>query len=225
MKFADTELLPGVVVNDEDPKQIGRVKVNCPGLFNSGTMKEEGLPWVYPITMWGYQNFSKIKKGSKVWIFKQKNNYKEFWYMPMFELNGLSKQLLGNYSETEILFARQSGETSAYINYTEDNGMIIAVSDSTITLLPDSQIIIKAGDANVKLAQGKVYIGSESSGEPAVLGNKLVDALTSIKNSFDQLMNASTPFFTAHLKPVFKAAGIDLQAKINEVLCKNTFVD
>ena len=143
----------------------------------------------------------------------------------MFELNGLSKQLLGNYAETEILFARQSGETSAYINYTEDNGMIIAVSDSTITLLPDSQIIIKAGDANVKLAQGKVYIGSESSGEPAVLGNKLVDALTSIKNSFDQLMNASTPFFTAHLKPVFKAAGIDLQAKINEVLCKNTFVD
>ena len=92
--------------------------------------------------------------------------------MPMFELNGLSKQLLGNYAETEILFARQSGETSAYINYTEDNGMIIAVSDSTITLLPDSQIIIKAGDANVKLAQGKVYIGSENHFDDDVTINK-----------------------------------------------------
>ena len=55
--------------------------------------------------------------------------------------------------------------------------------------------------------------------------DKLVDALTSIKNSFDKLMIESAPFFTAHLTPVFKAAGIELQAKINEVLCKNTFVD
>ena len=48
MKFSDTELLPGVVVSVDDPKMLGRIKVNVPTLFNSESMSVDGLPWVYP---------------------------------------------------------------------------------------------------------------------------------------------------------------------------------
>ena len=80
------------VIDVSDPKHIGRVKANAPALFNPETMSKEGLPWIYPFTMNGYQGFSKLTVGSKIWIFLVRP-IDEFWYIPMFELHFLHNQI------------------------------------------------------------------------------------------------------------------------------------
>ena len=68
MKFSETELLPGVVIDVDDPKMLGRVKATVPTLFDENIMNKEGMPWIYPLTMIGYQGFSKLQKGSKIYL-------------------------------------------------------------------------------------------------------------------------------------------------------------
>ena len=49
--FKDIRLIPGVVINNTDSDNLGRVKAYAPGLFDTKTMDEDALPWVYPFCM------------------------------------------------------------------------------------------------------------------------------------------------------------------------------
>ena len=66
MKLADVEMIPGVVVDDEDPKFLGRLKISAPGEFDVDSMDINDMFWVYPFPVGGYQSFSHMLKGSKV---------------------------------------------------------------------------------------------------------------------------------------------------------------
>ena len=87
MFFKDLEVLPGIVINAEDPENLLRVKAAVPGLFDPSTMDVEALPWVYRFPMCGYQQYSKLMNGSKIWIIRNTTNCFEFWYIPFSNLN------------------------------------------------------------------------------------------------------------------------------------------
>ena len=87
MKFSDAEILPAVVVDNKDPKNIGRIKVAIPGKWDTASICVQNLPWVMPLTQSGYQSFSKQTNGSKVWVINNKANLHEYWYIPMFDMN------------------------------------------------------------------------------------------------------------------------------------------
>ena len=96
MKLADVEMIPGVVVDDEDPKFLGRLKISAPGEFEVDSMDINDMFWVYPFPVGGYQSFSHMLKGSKVWLIKNTKNYYEYWYLPYFEMNSNTFNLVNS---------------------------------------------------------------------------------------------------------------------------------
>ena len=65
MTLGDFEILPGVVINVDDPLNQGRVKACAPGLFDTSTMEMDDLFWINPFMMIGQQSFSKMELNSK----------------------------------------------------------------------------------------------------------------------------------------------------------------
>ena len=63
--------------------------------------------------------------GVKIWVLKQENNYKEFWYFPMFELNQNTRDIIVDYDYPEILVSRNIGDASVLIYYTDKDGIML----------------------------------------------------------------------------------------------------
>lgn len=233
MNLEDLKILPGVVIDVEDPKFLGRVKADAPGLFNSEVMSKEGMPWIYPLNMSGYQRFSKLNNGSKIWILTDKE-YKEFWYWPMFELNQDTRDIItaedGDYNEAEVLLSRNMGDNSVYIYYTPSKGIQIQQGENTfINLTSDNKIFTKAGEGQVLIENNNVYIGDDStdSMQKAVMGKNLVDMLNNLKSALQQLQSLAAGGYTANLVPGFAQAVAALQGPLtsNTLLAKKTYVD
>lgn len=227
MKFKDTELLPGVVVDCNDPKKLGRVRATVPGLFDDSEMDINGMPWIYPITMTGYQGFSKLINGSKIWVFKQEENYKEFWYMPMFEMNGNTRDtILSDYNEPEVLISRSAGDQSVYIYYTDKQGIVIKYGTAGITINSNGEIIMKSNGGQVSISGGKVYMGNSEATEQAILGNSLNKTLNNLVNDLQKLAEEAlkTPYTAKLTQPIIDTAN-NLQNGIGKkILCDNTVV-
>ena len=125
MKLGDINILPGAVVDIEDPKFIGRVKAAAPGLFDESVMSKDSFPWIYPVNIPGYQRFSTLREGSKIWIFVVGDDCREFWYLPMFELTGDTRDIISSeeddYKDAEVLLSRNNGSMAIYIYYVPSN--------------------------------------------------------------------------------------------------------
>ena len=194
MKLKECKVIPGVVIDVSDPKYIGRVKADSPGLFDSSVMNKEGMPWLYPLGMGGYQSFSKLRTGSKIWILTDED-YHEFWYWPMFELNTDTRKIISenesDYEESEVLLSRNMGDNGIYIYYSPSNGIMIQNSDNTlINLKSNNEIEIKAGKGNVTIKDNIVYLGNNDKDyTKAVLGDKLENLLSSVFEYMKSLHN------------------------------------
>ena len=114
MKLADVEMIPGVVVDDEDPKFLGRLKISAPGEFEVDSMDINDMFWVYPFPVGGYQSFSHMLKGSKVWLIKNTKNYYEYWYLPYFEMNANTFNLVNSKKkyDADVLVSRSDGSNN-----------------------------------------------------------------------------------------------------------------
>lgn len=219
MKLKDVELIPGVVVDSDDPKKIGRVKATVPGVLDSTVMTIEGMPWIYPLTMAGYQQYSKLIPGSKIWVFKIENNMKELWYIPLFQLNSdLTERIKGEISD--VIFHRTYGSNTATMYYTENNGINMEVGDSAhIHVKPDSTIDMFANNAKLKL-DTKVKVGGDEASEQMVRGNKLQSLLRNLSNNIKDLASAasSDPTKTGHLVPSITNMSSQIDSVINDIL-------
>ena len=135
MKLSECEVLPGVVIDVEDPKHIGRVKAMVPTWFDSDVMEKEALPWIWPCGMGGYQRFSKLENGRKIWVLHNKENDLEYWYWPMFEETEQSKPIIDQYDSTELLLCRGGGESGDILIYYNDaEGIILKIGDTKINI-------------------------------------------------------------------------------------------
>lgn len=231
MKLQEAEILPGTVIDINDPKFLGRVKAEVPTVFNSAEMNKEGLPWIYPLSLNGYQTFSTLRVGSKIWVLKDKDN-NEFWYWPLFELNNDVRDIISSnesdYEESEVLFARNMGSVSVYMYFNPTDGIMIKYGDNShINITPNNEIFIKSGNGKITIKEDHVYIGDGEKGEPAVLGNQLNNLLSDMKKSFSQMTSCCTPqtlptmatYLLQLVSTIETAVGTD------KLLCKNTNVD
>ena len=231
MKLADYEFFPGVAIDVKDPKYKGRVKATVPTIFDP-SMDKEGLPWVHPFTMSGYQGFSKLREGSKIWVIRNTKNKNEFWYIPMFELNADTADLINNddnYENGDVLIARNNGSNSVYIYYNDTDGLMIKYGDkSFININPDSEMTLQCEDAKIILKDNHVYIGDkncDSNSEPAVKGKQLK---TILSNYFTQVAAAATtgvhPYVATFAQGVLNAAN-SAKESLSTILCDNTDVN
>lgn len=229
MKLSDYEFFPGVAIDVKDPKYKGRVKATVPTIFDA-SMDKEGLPWVHPFTMSGYQGFSKLREGSKIWVLRNTKNKNEFWYIPLFELNSDTVDLINNddnYENGDVLIARNNGSNSVYIYYNDTDGIMIKYGDQNlININPDSQIVIQAGEGKVIVKDNHVYIGDGNDGEAAVKGVTLKNILSDF---FKQLSSASDVATNPYVLPLYaskvRIAANNANQRLDDILCKNTNVD
>lgn len=228
MNLSDYEFYPGSIIDVDDPKQIGRVKANVPTVFDP-SMNSDGLPWIYPFTMPGYQRFSKMMEGSKIWVLRNRNNYQEFWYVPMYELTDDSKELMkdDNYEDAEILMSRKMGNVSVYIYYNSTDGIMIKYGDDNyITINTDSEVILQAGKGQVKISGNHVYLGDGEKGEPAVMGDKLYTALSNLANNLSMAASAGMSIpYTMPMAQCVQQAASGLTGDIAGIKANNTSVD
>lgn len=227
MKFKDVELLPGVIIDAKDPKMLGRVKATVPTLFDNSAMDVKGMPWIYPISMIGYQGFSKLQEGSKIWVYKIEGNYREFWYMPMFEANADTRKIIADYEEPDVLISRSAGANSVYIYYTDKQGIMLKLGENSfINMKANGEILAKSTEGQVSIRDGKVYVGSEDTKEQAVLGNTLDKVLGQLASDLMQVATVASnnPYTTALFKPLSDASN-NLKSGIGKnILCDYTLV-
>ena len=221
MKLSECEVLPGVVIDVEDPKHIGRVKAMVPTWFDSDVMEKDALPWVWPCGMCGYQRFSKLENGRKIWVLHNKENDLEYWYWPMFEEIEQTKPIIDQYDSTEILLARGGGESgNVFIYYNDAEGIILKIGETKININNDKEIHITDGTSSFDIVGSKITIGKQDNLEQTVMGETLQKALIDfagkIKNA-GQKMISSNPYVSPH-GPDFVEAGDTLKADLQNVL-------
>lgn len=232
MKLNEAEALPGSVISISDPEHLGRVKADVPTLFDSSVMNEEGLPWIYPCTMIGYQGYSALKVGSPIWVIRNIENYQEFWYLPMTtkteEIRNIITKSEEDYEDAEVLICRNAGGKQVYMYYTPSDGFMIKVGDMmSINISNDDKIIINNDKKNIVITKDQVNIGSGNSEKHAVMYEQLEEMLNSLKTAFNQLsMDASSPY-TANLIGGFTQCVNALNSGLTQKTfrCENTFVD
>lgn len=210
MKLADVEMIPGVVVDDEDPKFLGRLKISAPGEFDVDSMDINDMFWVYPFPVGGYQSFSHMLKGSKVWLIKNTKNYYEYWYLPYFEMNANTFNLVNSKKkyDADVLVSRSDGSNNIQMYYNPEDGFNQKIGFASINIMPDGTISITTGGAapsagtfHTNSKNNEIgYDGGEYPRQFAVMGENLHKLLDELNGKFKTLATTAAPCpFTSHL--------------------------
>lgn len=220
MKLADCEVLPGIVINVSDPEKRGRIKASVPTWFDTETMDEEALPWIEHGPSSGYQRFSKLENGTKVYVFRNLKNKKEFYYLPMLDFNDDTKSVIGDYTSSEVLLSRTTGPSgSIFIYYNDKDGLVEKIGETSIQITPNKEVHISDGKSSINLVGGNITIGRSEDLQQAVLGEKLKDLIQSLGGElFSVGTEMSSMPFVSPLGEKFIKMGTEAQNKANEIL-------
>lgn len=222
MDLSQCIILPGIVLDVNDPKHIGRVKAMVPTIFDADYMNKDALPWIYPFSMGGYQRFSKLENGRKIWVLLNKENEDEYWYWPMFEQTEETKEITQSYDSTEVLLSRTCGEDgNVFIYYNSADGIVMRVGETKINITSNNEIHITDSKSSVKIVGGIITIGKEDDeGEPAVMGQKLQDALIYLGNTLQNLGNQTMPPipYVSQIATQISNLGKNFSDKCNDIL-------
>lgn len=225
MSFADMRLIPGVVINNSDSANLGRVKAYSPGLFDTKTMDEEALPWIYPFSMSMYQSFSTQAVNSKIWIIFMPDNPYGYFYLPFPDYHTeVSNHIKG---DSDIVFSRESKNGGTNIYYNENEGLVLKNGGARVQLLNNGKVVITnsiGSGMNFVIADGKCYSGGGEEHE-VVLGDKLKDALSNLSNGLSDLATQtnSSPY-TSHLTGKIQDIQSQFSSDIKGILSDNCVV-
>jgi len=220
MNFSDYEFLPGTVINVEDPEKRGRIKASVPTWFDTNVMQEEALPWIVPSSMGGYQRFSKLENGSKVWVIHKKKSNKEYWYLPMFELDDKTQEIVNDYNAPEVLLSRSEGNSGVYVYYNTKNGLVLKNGDLEVILNNNKEINITDGLTSFKLSGGKIGIGKDGDdGEQTLMGQSVQKMLSDFAgNLFAIGVEMSANDKTSFIGPKIEKCAQEMQEACTKIL-------
>jgi len=222
MTLGDFEIIPGVVIDANDPLNEGRVKACAPGLFDTSEMDKEDLFWINPFMMIGHQSFSRLEINSKIWILHNVNNYFEYWYIPMFEINENAPKVQN--SSADVMLSRSINGETVQLYYSPDDGYNIVIGENRLQLSSEGDFNVVASDAiitansdGIKLTKYNSDIYSVTKAEP------LINILNEFCIDLETLsMTASANPYTANIAvPLFQASS-KLQKALQSI--KSDFV-
>lgn len=220
MDFTNVSMIMGMVVEENDPTGYGRVKVCIPGKWDISTMSIECLPWVYPLTMWGYQSFSKMEKNSKVWVIENKASEGEFWYIPFFYLE---KPAHGDALKphSDVVISRVGNGGKASLRYNSADGMYMGIGNSYAKINPGGGAILAGGDAKVQVNSGAVYLGTAKGYQPLVKGEQFMKLINGLIDDLKNLQQvaSSSPYTQPLSQPIAKLVN-NLTSNSKDILSK-----
>ena len=226
MELKNVKVIPGVVIDGEDPKRLGRIKCVANGEFDNATMKTEHMHWCKPFTCGsGYQNMSKPIKGQKIWLLHDSTNYYDYWYIPYWEPNQNTMSALKD--DYDVVVSRSGEGYGAQLFYNAQDGFIERIkNDGLIQMKPNCDILCQSNGAEVSIVGHEVQLGAIGGSHEykAVLGEVLRDILTDLEQAFGMLSGACTVWTVAPLRPGFDAAKQAISMHIKKLLSTKVFL-
>lgn len=227
MKLANAELLPGVVVDNQDPKCLGRIKPIIAGKSNPDTMKTENLPWCAPLTSGGYQRLSMPEIGQKVWILHDNENYYEYYWLPAWEVNSNSEATTP-IDEYDILVSRTGDGYGSQLYYNQEEGFMTRIGENASTNMKlNGDIENFSNDMEMSIRGANVYIGKkDENNEPMVLGTqikKLLEDLATKLSSLSEKAARANPYTSPLALPILECSDV-IKSKINDILSQSCHV-
>lgn len=217
MTLGDIEILPGVVIDNADPLNYGRVKACAPGLFDTSTMDKEDLFWISPFLMTGYQGFSKLEINSKIWILHNTKNYFEYWYIPMFELNANSPQV--SQSDADILISRSINGDKVQLYYSREDGFRLINGDNSIILDTNGNFSVKSNGTSITSNSDNIKLIKDGEEEySAVKCENLMSLLNTLSTDLSNIGSiCSMNPYTANLSTYFMDAANNIANSIDDI--------
>lgn len=192
----------GEVVNNEDPNFDNRIKVRIKGKFDLFT--DDDLPWaicenqISSGSISGSGTYDVPKIGSIVGIrFENGNIYQPCYFKIQHVSNELKNEII-SVSDTpytvKSIWYDSDIKLKGYFN--EADGINISYKDSQFNIRDDNTIWLQHNNGlGIHIQNEMISLGSENtSSEPAVLGDKNVDALTELYNRIKDLTEALQKF-------------------------------
>jgi hypothetical protein len=207
----------GIVEDNADPLFEGRCKVRVHGKldgradpsnpdseFNIPTDK---LPWARPgnintggsATGGGILSCPKIDSIVQV-TFDNGDLYSPTYHYNIYPSDELKAEIEPSYTNAHsVLYDSEAQPGPVKLFFTEEKGLMLDYNGSQINIRPDNTIYIEhAGGKVIHIQNDHISIGTEDkSDEPAVLGEKNVDALNALADQINALSQSITQFTTA----------------------------
>lgn len=152
----------GFIADNNDPKQLGRVKLRIPAIYGDSVHEY----WAYPVGMFAGHKiglFATPEEGNMVWVRFENGNPK----YPLWEY--------GNYGENDL-------PDRAKRNYPKTT-VLVDKAGNTITLDAVNKLIelISAAGTAIEIKDNQINLGSlGSAAEPILLGDTTVTKLEQI---------------------------------------------
>lgn len=218
MKLTNVDMMMGIVCDNNDPTNFGRVKVCIPGKWETSSMSVESLPWVYPLSMWGFQSFSKLEINSRVWVINNIESEFEYWYIPFFYLNENTLSKAGK-ENSDVIISRTTSNGDMQIYYNASEGIVIKNGKSQVNIRPNGAIQCMTPDASVTVANGKIQLGNSGKFEQAVHGNVLLNLINNLSDDLSKLQEAaaSSPY-TQHMVTPISEMTSNIQKNTENIL-------
>jgi hypothetical protein len=158
----------GEVVDADDPKMDGRLKVKVFGKFD--LLEDEFIPWaraqnrITGGSATGSGFHSSAKKGSIVGVkFDNGNVYEPEWYMIQHISDELKEEISNSYTNAHSLIYDTETEGSVKVFFTEEKGLMLDYKETQVNIKPDNSILIQnpngdsveitnAGECTVKVS-------------------------------------------------------------------------
>lgn len=223
MTLGDFEILPGVVIDTADPLNLYRVKACAPGLFDLETMEQDDLLWINPFMMMGNQSMAKLEINAKIWILHNKNNYFEYWYIPMFETNANMPQVAD--VNSDVMMARSVGGSLVQFYYAPEEGYKLCIGENSILLKSNGDFNVFANGSVIDVNSNGIQLVKAGEEEKfhAAKAEKIIEALGRFCGDMQQIsmLMAANPY-TASLSKQFNTAAVTLYNQLDSF--KSTFV-
>jgi len=211
----------GPVVDNNDPKKSGRVKIRVMDIFDG--MKDEDLPWASPWKDLNGNQFNIPDTGKVVTVVFENGNKNNPEYISSDHYNINLEKKLASLNDADYLSMKSlffDHKTQMYVN--DGEGLKIDHKFNNINIKEQSI------DINLKDNLGKINIGSQNSTQRAILGDNFT-------NWFDEFLNIllggsgggflgnlgvptqATPALISHIQKYFST-------KTSKLLSKNVYI-
>ena len=219
-------MIPGVVQDNKDPEKLQRVKAVVPGVFDNSTMDVEAMPWIYPLMHFGYQSYNTMLPGTKIWVLIDPTNYYGYFYLPFFQMNDNTKELIKDMGETDVVLSRQLGDQSVSIHYNTEDGILLDIGESKVQICTNGDVNVFSNGVSFKIVGGVCYCGTDGGEyDQMVMGNRLVSKLCQLASDFSTMAAvAKGSPYTMKLGDEFINTAMHLNNDIDDLVSKSSFV-
>ena len=142
----------GLVVDNEDPLQEGRVKVKVFGKFDE--LEDEAIPWATPrnnltggsATGSGFHSVPKVDSVIGV-VFENGDLYQPEWYTIEHISDELRSEISGSYANAHSLI--YDSEAGVKLFFTEAKGLMLDYNETQVNITPDNSVVIKNPNGDI----------------------------------------------------------------------------